>query len=177
MLLHQFLHLKRKGSGQALSIVFVRRKTPAVQMLINEGVARVPMLGAAPICRRQGLANIGVKFAACRMGRPESCAYIKIPIKRLIGIKVQLAPNRVGSQSGLSGNLICGKRAAAFSEVGPTLFDLCKLRGVETLRLNWIAGPQAKPFFAFADELTEIVRHTSPEPVIAAVWMLPRTRH
>jgi hypothetical protein len=88
MLLHQFLHLERKGSGQALSIVFVRRKTPAVQMLINEGVTRVPMLGPAQICRRQGLANIDVKCAASEMGRPERRSHIEIPIKRLIGIKI-----------------------------------------------------------------------------------------
>jgi hypothetical protein len=52
MLLHQLLHLEREGSGQTLSIVVMRSKTPAMQMLINEGIAHVPMLAATQICGR-----------------------------------------------------------------------------------------------------------------------------
>jgi hypothetical protein len=53
-------------------------------------------------------------------------------------------------------------------EVRPTLFNLDKLQGVETLYLDCISGTEAKPLFALTDKFAEIVRHASPEPIVAA---------
>jgi len=122
-------------------------------------------------------AGVHVDFALERTRSPEPCPYFDIPLQLRVGICLHLTPKMLSDRGSVLRDIVGSQWALSTPQIRPALFELRQLQCMQPLRLVGISRAQTEAFLALPDQVAEIIRNTFPEPVVAAVGMLPGTSH
>src|SRR5688572_17858892 len=144
-------------------------------MLVDEPIADTLLIEPLLINWGQWLSHIHVEFALA--GTPKACSDFDIPLQLLVGVCLNLAPKMLTNCGRVLRNIIGRQWALAVPQIGPAFLDFGQLQRMQPLRLGRVSRAQTKALLALPEKVAKIIRNTLPEPVVAAVRMLPRSRH
>jgi hypothetical protein len=169
------LHLKGDCASQFLAVFGRWRQTLFFEMAIDEPVAEAPLIESLSIRGRQWLGRIYIEWALVRT--PKAGTDFDIPLQLLIGISLDLAPKVLADRSRMLRNIVGRQWALAVPQIGPAFLDFGELRRMQPLRLSGVSRAQTEALLALPEKVAQVIRNTLPEPVVAAVRMLPGSRH
>jgi hypothetical protein len=145
-------------------------------MLVDEVIAEHLLTGSFQFLR-VGRSRYIPNEVARRLRSPEGGANLDIPPHGLKRVRLDLLPNLVSYCSSFVRNLVRCQRTLTSAQVRPALLDFGQLQCMEPPCLARVSGTQAKALFTLPEKVAKVIRNTFPEPIIAAVGMLPGTSH
>jgi hypothetical protein len=169
------LHLQSDRASQLLAILGRWGQALPFKMAVNEPIADTLLIKPLLVSCGQWLPDIHVQFTLA--GTPQACTDFDIPLQLLVGVCLDLAPKMLTDCGRVLRNIVGRQWALSVPQIGPAFLDFGELQRMQPLCLSRISRAQTEALLALPEKVAKIIRNTFPEPVIAAVGMLPGSRH